>query len=199
MPALITAGLFVLLPVLGFAGPVPDQTPRGNEIIEIHDHVPPKVLPAPKFDTRRIAPYSAAAIEQDAWTRAWLLLEVDAGGVVTRFKFLNRPGYDLEPIATKEAFALRFAPALDAKGRTMPTEIIVPMEWPSHGWLMMFNDTADRIPADRGFPPHSAFAYVPCAGSGPWNFSSLYRTYRDCSGPKRENARTAPWIERPRR
>ncbi|CAN5487544.1 hypothetical protein BH11MYX1_BH11MYX1_20180 [soil metagenome] len=198
MRALRTSCFVILLPALGFADPVPDQTPRGNEIIEIHDHVPPKVLPKPHFDTRRIAPYSSAAILRDAWTRAWLLLDVDANGVVTRFKFLNRPGYDLEPIATKEAFTLRFAPALDAMGRNIPTEIIVPMEWPSHGWLMMFYESAARMPPDRGFPPRSPFASVPCAGSGPWEFSSMYRTYRDCSGPKRENARTEPWIARPR-
>src|SRR5262245_42978598 len=63
---------------------------------------PKPVVPAKmvKDARRRIAPeYSDAAVLKDVSTRAWLLLDINERGTVTRVKLLNDPGYDLAPIA----------------------------------------------------------------------------------------------------
>ncbi len=139
-------------------------------------------------------PYSDAAILSDAWTRAWLLLDVDEAGRVRRFKFLKRPGYDLEAIATAQALALRFTPARDARGRPIAAPVVWLIEWPSHGWLIDRLGIATRLPPPVGFPPRSMAAHVPCAGSGPLNLDSVHPTYRDCSRPDLSKAASQPWI-----
>lgn len=149
---------------------------------------PPAVLPKAKNYSRvKAPPYSDSAILSDAWTRAWLLLDVDKAGVVQRMKFLKRPGYDLEPIAIAEAFKLRFEPARDARGRPTATPVIWLIEWPSHGWLIARIGIATRM-------PQSLAAHVPCVGSGPLNLDSVHPTYRDCSEPDLSNATSETWI-----
>ena len=150
----------------------------------------PAVLPKAKNYSRvKAPPYSDGAILSDAWTRAWLLLDVDKTGVVQRMKFLKRPGYDLEPIAIAEAFKLRFEPARDARGRPTATPVIWRIEWPSHGWLIARIGTATRM-------PQSLAAHVPCTGSGPLNLDSVHPTYRDCSEPELSKAASETWIVR---
>jgi len=178
-------------------------TAHAGEVIEIHDRLPPAVKPAPQhFNPKRVPPYSDRAFLSDAWSRAWLLLDVDASGNVTQFKFLKRPGYDLEPIATAEAFKLHFEPGRDASGNAVAAYVIWAIEWPSHGWLAMINnDTTTGLPDDVGLPPyrHSPADTVPCYGSGPLSLGSAHPVYRDCSRPDLSRAEHERWITRPRR
>jgi hypothetical protein len=110
----------------------------GGEVIKIIDErLPPPAIPAQPVggESRKSLPYSKQAMERDAWARAWLLLDIDETGRVTRLKMLKRPGFDLDQIAIDEAFKLKFEPALDAEGRPMRTYLLWDMEWPSAGWL----------------------------------------------------------------
>jgi Carboxypeptidase regulatory-like domain/Gram-negative bacterial TonB protein C-terminal len=185
-----------------------------GEIIRIIDSKPPTVPPKLSKDIPMITPpYSEAAVERDAWARAWLLLDVDERGKVVRVKLLKRPGFDLDEIAVKEAMKLRFEPALDEHRKPMRTQMLWSMEWPSHGWLVEHNGTATRLPVEaytinplmRGFggegqptaPPTgaSALSRVPCAGSGPLNLDLVYPVYRDCSRPKLDRAAELPWLD----
>jgi hypothetical protein len=161
-----------------------DRRQKG-EVIVIDEKPPRAAVPARavNFSPIKAPPYSDRAIEEDAWTRAWLLLDIDDTGTVRRFKFLKRPGHDLEAIATREAFKLRFQPARDASGRPVATWMLWLIEWPSHGWLIARLGLATRMPPVVGFPPRSMAAHVPCAGSGPLNLDSIHPVYRDCSRP----------------
>jgi len=102
-----------------------------GEVIEIHD--PPVKPKALNFNPRKTPPYSDAAVLSDAWTKAWMLLDVSERGDVTRVKFLKRPGFDLEKIAIKEAFKLKFSPARDGRGNPLRVYVVWPIEWPSAG------------------------------------------------------------------
>ena len=172
---------------------------RGHEVINIWDLPPPAVLPKPKnWIASKSPPYSDRAILTNAWTRAWLLLDLDARGVVTRFKFLRRPGYDLEPIASREVGKLRFEPARDANGKPTRTMVVWKIEWPSAWWLSDVNGTRSAMPKicklwHLGIhqDQHREDAHVPCAGSGPWIGRAIYR---DCSRPDQSKALTEPWI-----
>jgi hypothetical protein len=123
----------------------------GGEIIRIVDREPPvpAVPPKPAVDQRISLPYSGEAKERDAWARAWLLLDVDETGRVSRLKLLKRPGFDLDQIAIDEAFKLRFEPARDAAGKPMRTYVVWTMEWPSWGWLVRGNGIASGKPNDH--------------------------------------------------
>lgn len=123
---------------------------EGSEVIKIVDPLPPPpaVKAKPRTDPRATLPYSEEAVERDAWARAWLLLDVDPSGKVTRLKLLKPPGYDLDRIAIEEAFKLTFEPALDAAGKPQRTYVVYTMEWPSWGWLVQGNGTALRKPND---------------------------------------------------
>ena len=197
---------------------------QGGEVIKVEDRMRPEPTTpaAPRLDTQRPPPYSDEAIARDAWARAWLLLDVDETGHVTRLKLLKAPGFDLDAIAIDTAFRLHFDPALDAQGKPMKTYIVWSMEWPSHDWLVQGAGTALRLPrslqvrgrrvadaneeaSDRGLdvpsyplasgiPGSHAFASVPCAGSGPLNLEAWNTTYRDCSRPDLRAAETLPWI-----
>jgi Carboxypeptidase regulatory-like domain len=124
---------------------------EGGEVIKIEDarRPVPKVVPKPQKDTRINPPYSEEAVERDAWARAWLLLDVDEKGKVTRLKLLKAPGFDLNQICIDEAFKLGFDPALDDAGQPMKTYMLWTMEWPAWGWLIQGNGTAVRRPADH--------------------------------------------------
>lgn len=168
-----------------------------NEVIVIRDRLKPAVLPEPKnFVPSKAPPYSDRAVLSDAWTRAWLLLDIDEMGAVSRFKFLKQPGYDLEKIAASEVRKLRFDPARDAAGKPMAVLILWKIEWPSADWLVQMTGTRSTMPKLVGFPPRSQDAYVPCAGSGPMNLGSVRPAYKDCSEPDLSKAVTEPWIAR---
>ena len=124
---------------------------EGGEVIKIEDRrrPEPKVKAKPKQDISKSLPYSDEAVERDAWARAWLLLDVDERGTVTRLKLLKRPGYDLDKICIDEAFKLKFSPALDDKGQPMKTYMLWTFEWPSWGWLIQGNGVATKRPVDR--------------------------------------------------
>jgi hypothetical protein len=169
-----------------------------GEVIVIRDRRPPKVLPKPtNYTPSKLLPYSQEALDKDAWTRAWLMLDVSPTGEVTRFKFLKRPGYNLERITTDEVFKLRFEPARDDEDRAVRTWIVWSFEWPANGWLVTFNHPRTRMPPLVGFPPRRMTDYVPCKGSGPMLLGSLYPTYRDCSTPDLTRMPHEPWVVRP--
>ncbi len=165
----------------------PAEVVRGETII-IHDKPPPPppVLPRPRKDPRIAPPYSDAAIERDVWTKAWLLLDVDERGTVSRVKFLKRPGYDLDAIAVKQALKTRFTPAEDGAGHPVRTLVLWPIEWPSYWWMVTMTGLVTRIPASA--------AGVPCAGSGPLHMDSAHPAYRDCSAPDLSRAALEPWV-----
>lgn len=173
-----------------------EVTTRG-EVIVIRDRLPPTVKPTPKnYSSEKAPPYSDRAILSDAWTKAWLLLDINEAGKVTRFKFLKRPGYDLEKIAAAEAFRLVFEPGRDASNIPVQTLVVWAIEWPSVGWLEKLVGTRSRMPPLVGQPPHvrRLSEYVPCKGSGPWKMDSVHKTYRDCSKPDPSAAEKEPWI-----
>jgi len=151
---------------------------EGGEVIKIEDRKRPQpaVKAKPTKDPRVSLPYSEEAVERDAWARAWLLLDVDEQGIVTRMKLLKRPGFDLDKICIEEAFKLRFDPARDAAGRPMKTYMLWTFEWPSWGWLIQGNGVAVRRPADSN-AMHSLAANITVTGTegagnakigGPW-------------------------------
>jgi hypothetical protein len=161
-----------------------------DAVIVIHDPRPMIVRPKPanKYEHRIIPPYSDAAIEHDAWENAWLLLDVDANGTVTRLKFLHEPGHDLKDVATKHAFGLKFEPGRDAQNRPMPALVLWHFEWPAYWWLVQMEGVTTALTTQI------YSASPPCKGSGPLYMSSMHRTYRDCSGPDVAKGLTAKWI-----
>jgi hypothetical protein len=178
---------------------------HAGEVIDIHDYIPPKVMPKPTahFDPMALPAYSDEAALDDVWVRAWLLLDIDAHGQVVRFKFLNRPGYGLEPIAANEAFELSFAPARDNHDKPTETLVVWRIEWPSYWWLSDLFHSVKRWPEPQrkislAYSANiSPAMFVPCRGSGPLNLSSVHPVYRDCSAPDMTKVDVAPWIERP--
>jgi len=177
-----------------------DEPVTGNEVIVIEGAPPPpkveaqpkkRYLAGGKLDNIFLRPapeYSEQAILKDAWTVAWMLLDIDEKGRVTRVKFLRYPGYDLEKIAVKTAFGLQFEPAIATDGKPTRSYMVWPIEWPSHGWLVRFTGLSTGIPDT---------SHVPCRGSGPLHLGSLYPVYKDCSEPIMTNANFQPWLARP--
>lgn len=174
-----------------------DSTPV--EVIVIRDMVPPKVPPKPvSFSERKAPPYSDAAILQDAWTRAWMVIDISPTGEVMRLKFLKRPGYDLDAIAISEAFRLRFEPARDDSGAAIETWLVWGIEWPANTYLIARGLPRTTMPPMVGLPAHPSSGGVPCRGSGPWRMSSkLWVGYRDCSMPDLSRMSSERWIARP--
>jgi len=188
-PILVLAPVTWLLASSARAEPEPRAVP--GETIVVHDRLPvPKAPPIPPRPIKnpRIAPrYSDAAIEQDVWVTAWLLLDVNQAGVVTRVKFLRRPGHDLDTIAVTQALRTRFDPAEDGHGNPVRTLLVWPIEWPSYWWMVTMTGLVTRIPP--------TVAKVPCAGTAPLNLESAHPTLRDCSLPDLTKAEREPWIE----
>jgi hypothetical protein len=165
-----------------------------GEVIVIRDKITPPVAPKPtNYKPRATPPYSDAAVLSDAWTKAHLLLDIDEKGTVLRYKFLKRPGYDLEKIAAKEVSKLTFDPAKDRNGKPMRAWVVWTIEWPSAWWLEKLVGTRSTMPPIVGFPPHRLDSYVPCRGSGPWAMGSVHPTYKDCSKPDLRNAAAEKW------
>jgi len=151
---------------------------RSNEVIVIKEHRQPKVLPKPlNYSPRRAPPYS--------------------------FKFLKRPGYDLENIARDEVFKLSFEPARDDTGKPVRAWVVWGIEWPSNGWLTTMFGTRTGMPpmvarsAFMPFPARLQSESVTCKGSGPMHLGSLYPTYRDCSRPDLSRMANEPWVVKP--
>ncbi len=150
---------------------------RADEVIEIHDRA------HPAHDARvthGMPPYSDAAIDSNTWARAWLLLDIDANGFVTRLKLLARPGHDLDRIAIERAFATRFSPALDRAGNAVHSQLVWGIEWPAYWWLR----------------EHAGNALPPCRGSGPLQLGAMTSSpvYRDCSEPDLARSVRETWI-----
>ncbi len=170
-----------------------------GEVIQVSGELPPSV-PKPLKNQRIVPRYSDQAILRDTWAKAWLLLDINAAGQVTRLKVLKRPGFDLDQIAVRAAFDLRFDPARDAAGRQVPAVLVWGMDWPTYGWLQAFHSTTRLPPAQRELflPERPALAKVPCASSGrPLVLDSIYPTYRDCTRPDLSLAASLPWVDRP--
>ena len=56
-----------------------------GEVIVVEGRAPPVTAPKPtNYVKQKAPPYSDRAILSDAWTKAWLLLEIDERGTVTR-------------------------------------------------------------------------------------------------------------------
>jgi hypothetical protein len=184
--AAATAWVFVA-GAIKVADPALVSTEGAGDIVEIHEAIPPAVLPRPHRDRRAIAPYSDRAIEHNAWLRAWLMFDVDDKGVVQRLKVLVSPGYDLDAIAIRESFALRFDPARDRSNQPIGALVVWSFDWPPYYWLLEHRDASvTRMPPD--------LRLVPCQGTGPTR-----TIYRDCARPVMSKAMEQPWIERPRR
>lgn len=167
----------------------PRVSASAGEVIVINERRPTRVAARPKSSRRGPPPYSDRAAVTNRWARAWLLLDIDHRGAVTRLKFLNRPGYDLDDIAVREAFNTRFEPARDAAGRPTATYLLYALEWPSYWWMVKLVGTVTNASRDA--------AYVPCRGSGPLNLDMAVPVYRDCSVPDLARIRAAAWIESP--
>ncbi|HUS28076.1 MAG TPA: hypothetical protein VMZ53_06190 [Kofleriaceae bacterium] len=182
--ALLLAVTLASLPAA--ADPPPRYVP--GETIVIEGKAPiPKVAPHPKKNYHRMAPpYSDEAILKDAWSKAWVLLDIDAHGVVKRVKLLKRPGYGLDEIAIAHAMKMRFDPAEDAQGYAIPTQLLWSIEWPSYWWLVDLDIPPTTVPDFVNDPDHFKTApgfTVTCKGDGPLQMGSLHPTNRDCSGP----------------
>lgn len=163
---------------------------RGETII-LRGRAPGWKPPEPVKDPRIAPKYSDEAIERDAWTRAWMYLDIDERGNVQRLKFLNRPGYNLEKIAVDRMFKTKFKPARDGDGKAESSRIVFPIEWPSYWWIVKHYGVVTRVPA--------AVGNIPCKGSNnPLNLDRAHPVYRDCSAPDLAKLSTEPWIERPR-
>ena len=158
--------------------------------IVIHDArpiaKPPERSDDPGWDHQ--APYSDEAFLSDRWAKAWLLLDVDAKGHVSRLKLLNDPGNNLGPIAIEEGFKMTFTPARDSDDRAMPTLIVVPVEWPSYSWEVARWGAASHF--------FHRTQYMECRGHGPITMDSLDMQYRDCTPPDLANAPRKKWITR---
>lgn len=159
-----------------------------GEVIEIEGEVAPPVPPkATNHAPRAAPPYSEAAILRAVWTKAHMLLDIDEHGTVVRYKFLRRPGHDLEKIAARQVSKLKFEPAKDGRGQPMRAYLVWTIEWPSVAWLEMLHRPRTWM------PPPAAYAKVPCEGSGPWRMGSQYKGYRDCSQPDLRAGATERW------
>jgi hypothetical protein len=172
-----------------------------GEVIVIHEQLPPKKLPvAQNFPRWKAAPHSQKSLASDAWTRAWLLVDISPTGDVTRFKWLKRPGYDLEKIAEAEVWKLKFSPAIDANGKVSRLYAFWKFEWVSQSWNnQIAENTQGRLPNEY------ETEYIPCAGTRGWNWENsphtnrTFKGYRDCSTPDLAKARGEEWVNRPTR
>ncbi len=190
--------LLLALASAGVAAAEPTPATARPETIRIEGREQPATFPTVQnFKPIKTPPYSDKAILGDAWTKAWLFLDVDERGDVRRIKFLKRPGFDLEPIAVSEVFHLKFKPGENADGKPIATYITWSIEWPSQGWLRMFVGTTTRMPPLVDVPARRLDSGVPCAGSGPFNFGSMYRVYKDCSKADLSKVNDEAWVYPP--
>lgn len=155
-----------------------------QEEVDIQDTLPAATAAVLIGPAGLIPEYSETAIEHDAWTRAWLLLDIDARGVVSRVKLLHKPGHGLDEIAIRTALGLRFKPARDRSGAAIGAVAIWTFEWPSPTFLVKVAGTrVNRLPGKVN--------YVPCRGAGPGNA----RWLRDCTEADLSAALNLPWYQ----
>lgn len=162
---------------------VQSTTEEGEEVVEILEAAQPQVMPKPTSPTNRIPEYSREARDADVWTKAWLLLHVGRDGEVKRLKVLHAPGYELDEVAVRDAFALRFEPALDRAGRPVPVLVLWSYEWPSYWWMVEHRHPPRAVPAEVNA--------VPCRGT-----QGAASRQRDCTQAEMSQAHTLPWIGR---
>ena len=153
------------------------------EAIAIHEALPPAVLPKPKTAIDYVPDYSDTAEDKNTWTRAWLLLYVDDTGKVAHLKLLDKPGLDLDKIAIREGFDVRFEPARDRAGNKIAAMVLWTFEWPAFYWMIDHKRSIHRLPPEVGG--------VQCRNTAP------AKALRDCSKPSIANAVSQPWIDRP--
>jgi hypothetical protein len=153
-----------------------------GEAIQIHEALPPAVPAKYASDEWRLLDYSKAADDANRWARAWLLLSVSDTGQVVRVKLINKPGMDLDAIAIKGAFGLKFEPARDRQNRKIPSYVLWTFEWPASWWL------ANAKEMDGFMPP--SVILVDCGKN--------LRVQRECSKPNIVNSLKLPWTERPK-
>jgi hypothetical protein len=171
-----------------------------GEVIEVEGRLVRPTGPKPVKDPRILPRYSDAAFLSNTWARAWLLLDIDKTGKVTRVKWLKRPGHDLEQIAIETAFATRFTPARDSHDRPTRSKLVHLIEWPSYRWVQMKEGVVTHRPRLIGQPPFDPALLVPCEGSGPWAMGSITHgsVYRDCTPPPDSSKSDKdPWIAAP--
>jgi hypothetical protein len=175
----------------------------GGEVIEVQGNREPLRYARVVSDPLAIPPYSDAAVLGDVWVRAWLMLDVDEHGVVNRARFLKRPGHDLDDIAVKHVFGVRFDPARDPEGRPARSYVVVPLEWPAKSWLQMHSAGSrrrDSLPAaiQRDSRGMVFDIYPPCAGTrSSIRGESSMTVMRDCSTPNLAKIDASePWYAR---
>jgi hypothetical protein len=172
-------------------------------------------------------PYSEMAMNENIWAVGWMLLDVDVGGLVTAFRFLHRPGHDLEAIAEREVWNLRFDPARDDAGHPMASKVLWKFEWPPFFWAKDHKLTGiggenavtssnheqalmwaamdgqlapwETVAPTKTFMLPDGFHVPPCRGKAPLNLESHEPVYRDCTPPDLANVNTEPLIARPTR
>jgi hypothetical protein len=132
--------------------------------------------------------YTDEAVLSDRWAKAWLLLDIDDTGHVSRLKLLNDPGMGLGDVAVREGFKMTFHPARDTKDHAMATLIVVPIEWPSYTWLIQRWGTASHF--------FNRMEYMECRGHGPLMMESIDIQYRDCTEADLANAPLKKWRTR---
>lgn len=167
-----------------------------GEVIVIHDPLKQPVRAKPIKDPRILPPYSDEAILSDTWAKAWLVLDVDETGSVTRTKFLVHPGHNLDSIAVTQALKTKFDPARDSHGNPTRSLVVWPIEWPSYWWLSVRSVGGGamlRMP-DKLMDGFNT-SHVPCRGSGPMHMGSVHPVYKDCTQPDLSKIDSPePWI-----
>jgi hypothetical protein len=153
----------------------------GEEVFEIKEAEKPKIMPKPTSGTNIIPGYSDEAREKDVWARAWLMLEIDDKGNVSRLKLLHSPGYGLDEIALRAAGDLSFEPARSISGKPVAALVLWVYEWPAYYWLIERKLSPERLT--------EVVETVPCA-SEPSNRARL----RDCTKADLTRAAELPWI-----
>jgi hypothetical protein len=183
LPPNTTALVFVYGDVRITSTAASSQAGGDGETVDMRELMIPTTPPKLRRRPPR-TPYSDAASDYNQWLRAWLLLDVDASGVVTRVKLLDHPGYDLDPFAIRAGFALDFEPARDRANRPIRTQLLWAVDWPPFWWNV---DQGDGMSAPI---PASAWQ-LPCRdGIAP------HRYERSCAPATIANALSARWITR---
>lgn len=159
----------------------------GAEAIQIEETSRPAVVAKPVDRWIEIPPYSAKALADNVWVRAWLTLDVDATGRVQHVRWIHRPGHDLDAIAIERAFATAFEPARDRVKRPIASQVVWVFEWPSKWWL----DHQDAHRDDARMP--EGYLDVECQKPG-----ENRRDRRDCSQADLSASLGEAWIARPR-
>jgi len=198
MRVLLFAGVLCLGTV---AAAEPDEVP--GEVIHIHQHVGVVQLPKLLDDAGLIPEYSDDAILTDAWTKAWLWLDIDDQGVVQRVKFLERPGHGLDQTAVDWALSRHFEPARNQFDHAVRSLAVFPVEWPSYYYLKSLKRSTRRLPVDADYAGYAvngvktSHGPPPCAGTGPMALFAVHPIYRDCSVPDLSHADASEtWITR---